>query len=105
MVIKWSPLAIDSLRNIYEFYLSQIGQEKAYEIISELRNETRYLLIFPEIGSTEMIDNVDYGYRYIVKRHCKIYYTIHSEYIRIAFIWDTRRDPLLLKQIASSSRK
>lgn len=105
MVIKWSPLAVDSLRNIYDFYLPQIGQHKAAEIVSELRNETRYLLIFPEMGSTEMINDADYGYRYIVKKHCKIYYTIHSEYVRIAFIWDTRRDPMLLKQTLTSSPK
>ena len=96
MVIRWSRLAVQSLREIYLFYLPQTGRSKARIIVNELRDETRFLLIFPEIGSRELVHGADHGYRYIIKGHYKIYYTVEPDYIRIAFVWDTRRNPKLL---------
>ena len=37
-------------------------------------------------------------YRYLVEKHCKIYYTVEADFIYIALIWDTRRDPKKLFQ-------
>lgn len=84
-------MAIASLRDIYDFYRPKTGRQKAKEIVNDLRNETRYLLIFPEMGAKEI--QVSASYRYIVRNHCKIYYTIFPNYILIAFVWDTRRNP------------
>lgn len=94
----WTPLAVDSLKDIYRFYLSQTGRAKARQIVDEIRSETRYLLIFPELGALEQSDILSEGYRYIVKNHCKIYYTVHPDHILIALVWDTRRNPELLRK-------
>ena len=32
-------------------------------------------------------------YRYLVEKHCKIYYTVDKDLIYVALIWDTRQDP------------
>lgn len=98
MVITWTPLAVDSLKDIYLFYLPQTGRAKAREIVNQIRLETRYLLIFPELGALELSDSLLEGYRYIVKNHCKIYYTVHPDHISIALVWDTRRNPELLRR-------
>lgn len=98
MVIKWTRLAVDSLKDIYDFYLPQTGGPKARQIVDDIRNETRYLLIFPELGACEQADDLPHSYRYIVKHRCKIYYTTHPGYVRIAFVWDTRRNPEQLKK-------
>lgn len=98
MVIRWTKQAVDSLKIIYRFYLSTAGRDKALEIISAIRQETNYLLLFPKMGQVEYIQPEFSRYRYIVKGHCKIYYTIHPQYIRIAFVWDTRQDPKQLAQ-------
>ena len=86
MVIKWSPLAIQSLEEVYDFYLAQADATIAHRIITEIRQETRYLLI-----STM--------YRYVIKHHHKILYTIKKDCILIAYVWDTRRDPKTLAKI------
>lgn len=96
MVIQWTPQAVKSLADIYHFYLPETGRTKALAIVSELREATKYLLIFPEMGAIEYVDGEPTAYRYLVKNHCKIYYTVQTTYIRIAFVWDTRRNPRLL---------
>lgn len=98
MVIRWTPLARKSLQDIYQFYYPKTGRIKALQIVSEIEKETEYLLIFPELGACEEIGNKKTFYRYIIKNNCKLYYTIHPEYIRINFIWDTRRNPEYLRQ-------
>lgn len=99
MVIRWTPLAKSSLKEIYSFYLPQAGKKKALEIVTQIKEETRYLLSFPEIGMTEEIEGEKTSYRYLLKKHIKIYYTIKKQYIRIDFVWDTRRNPTYLRNI------
>lgn len=98
MVVTWTPLAVNSLNDIYRFYLPQTGRNKALQIVEEIRNETRYLLIFPELGAIEQSDSLPDNYRYIIKNCCKIYYTVHSDHINIALVWDTRRNPEHLRE-------
>lgn len=99
MVIRWSEQAVKSLRSIYKFYQAKAGNNVARKIVTDIRKETYYLLIFPEMGSKEIINGHTTEYRYIVKNHCKIFYTPFPNYILIAFIWDTRRNPQLLQDI------
>ena len=103
MVIKWSSLARQSLKEIYQFYLPNTGKEKARNIVNELKRETRYLLIFPEMGQKEPVDIQIHNYRYIVKGHYKIYYIVFPTYILIGPIWDTRQNPDSLKRLLNSS--
>lgn len=99
MVIKWAPIAKQNLQDIYYFYLPNIGRKKALEIVKWIKDETKYLLVFPQLGPFEMIDGMPTSYRYIIKRHWKIYYTIEDKYIRIAVVWDTRRNPEMLRRL------
>lgn len=99
MVIKWTPLAKKSLKDIYRFYLPDTGRNKAFEIVQQIKDETNYLLTFPEMGMREELDGKLSTYRSIVKNHCKIYYTIEKKYIRIALVWDTRRNPDTLRYL------
>lgn len=98
MVIHWTSQAIKSLEDIYHFYLPETGRTKALAIVSELREATKYLLIFPEMGAVEYIEGKPTAYRYLVKNHCKIYYAVQATCIQIAFVWDTRRNPRLLSR-------
>lgn len=99
MVIRWSKQAVESLKDVYRFYLPQAGAETARRIVEDIRTETRYLLVFPEMGSREVIDGKPTDYRYIVKRHCKIFYLVCPDYVLIAFVWDTRRNPQYLEAL------
>ena len=99
MVIKWSPLAIHGLEEVYNFYLNQANEAVAQRVITEIRQETRYLLIFPTIGSIHGQNGKVTPYRYIIKHHHKILYTIKEDCILIAYVWDTRRNPKTLAKI------
>ena len=104
MVIYWLQQARDSLREIYKFYKATAGKEVAGKevagkIRTEIYQETRYLLIFPTIGSREE----GTPYRYLIKRHCKIFYSIRKERIFIELIWDTRRNPEVLQQLLNNN--
>lgn len=101
MVVKWSPIAKRNLQDIYYFYLPDTGRKKALEIVKWIKDETKYLLIAPQAGPFEIIDDKQTSYRYLIKRHWKIYYTVEDKYIRIAFVWDTRRDPQMLRRLLS----
>ncbi len=95
MVIYWLQQARNSLHGIYKFYEATSGKKTADKIRMEIYQETRYLLIFPTIGSKEEGTR----YRYIIKRHCKIFYTIRDNNIFIELVWDTRRNPEVLRQL------
>lgn len=99
MVIKWSPLAKKSLKDIYLFFLPDTGKTKAKEIVQRIKDEANYLLTFPEMGMREEVDGKLSSYRSIIRNHCKIYYTIEKKYIRIALVWDTRRNPETLRYL------
>lgn len=43
MVIRWTPQAVRSLKEIYQFYLPETGRAKALSIVSELRDTIRYI--------------------------------------------------------------
>ena len=58
-----------------------------------------YLGLFPQMGASETVDCILTPYRYLVKDHFKIYYTVQKAHIRIAFVWDTRQDPELLTKL------
>lgn len=99
MVIRWLEQARDSLHEIYTFYETTAGKKIADKIRTEIYQETRYLLIFPNIGKKEEGTR----YRYIIKRHCKIFYSIRENNILIELIWDTRRNPELLQQLLKNN--
>ena len=99
MVIKWSPLAISSLEEVYNFYMNQANETVAQRIIAEIRQETRYLLIFPAMGSVHEQNGKTTPFRYVIKHHHKILYAIKEDCILIAYVWDTRRNPKTLAKI------
>ena len=99
MVIRWVQQARDSLREIYKFYEATAGKNIADKIRKDIYLETQYLLIFPTIGQKEEGTR----YRYILKRHCKIFYSIRENCIFIELIWDTRRNPTVLRQLLTNN--
>ena len=99
MVIRWLQQARDSLREIYEFYETVAGKNIADKIRHEIYQEAQYLLIFPAIGQKEEGTR----YRYIIKRHCKIFYSVGEDCIFIELIWDTRRNPEVLRQLLTNN--
>lgn len=95
MKVIWSNLAEDSLISIYKYYREVAGIKIARKIKIEIFEATRLLIKHPDSGQIEEVLNpLDEGHRYLVKRHHKIIYKRVEEGILITDIFDTRQDPI-----------
>lgn len=98
MRIVWNEQAKLQIENIFKFNQAIFGTPKAIQVIQSIKQHISLLKLFPQMGSIEQnIVSEIYPYRYLIKKHCKIYYTIESDYIYIMLIWDTRQDPEKLR--------
>ena len=97
MKVIWSNLAESSLISIYKYYREVAGIQVANKIRFEIFEATKLLIKHPNSGQIEMmLESLNEGHRYLVKRNHKIIYRIVNEGILITDIFDTRQDPIKL---------
>ena len=94
--VKFTDTAKEDLRNI-AIYIAEQSKEKnlAVNFVNELREKTKILESFPEIGSLPN-DNVmkSMGYRFLVHKEYLIfyYYDAKQETSYILAVFHSRRD-------------
>ena len=94
MKIIWDPLVKEQIEQLFRFNQTAFGSIKAKRIIESIYQHIYLLKKFPLMGTIEQnTTNREQPYRYLIEKHCKIYYTVDSDTIYIALIWDTRQDP------------
>ena len=94
MNIIWDPLVKQQIEDIFRFNQTAFGTQKAKSIIQSINHHIHLLKQFPFMGAIEQSTTSRIlPYRYLVEKHCKIYYTVDDKNIYIALIWDTRQDP------------
>lgn len=94
MKIIWDPRVKQQLEQIFKFNQLAFGTSKAQRIIESIYHHILLLKKFPLMGCIEQSTaNRKQPYRYLVEKHCKIYYTVDTDTIYIALIWDIRQDP------------
>lgn len=99
MKLKWNPEVKQQLEDIFRYNQTLFGTKKSKAIIQSIKTHILLLKQFPQLGPVEQNTlSRTAPYRYIVEKHCKIYYTIEPEYVYIAIIWDTRQDPEKLRK-------
>lgn len=100
MKIIWDTQVKQQLEDLFRFYQAMFGTKKAKSIVLSIKQHVLLLKQFPQLGPVEQ-DTIQRAtpYRYLTKKYCKIYYLIESDYIYIALLWDTRRDPELLQKL------
>ena len=94
MKIIWDPLVKQQIEQIFRFNQTTFGTSKAKHIVESIYQHINLLKKFPLMGPIEQ-NTTDWAppYRYLVEKHCKIYYTVDKDVIYVALIWDTRQDP------------
>lgn len=94
MKIEWDSQAIQQLEQVFRLNQILFGTKKAKAIIQSIQHHIVLLKQFPQMGAIEQ-NTIQRSspYRYLIEKHCKIFYTIESDTIFIALIWDTRQDP------------
>lgn len=94
MKIIWDPLVKQQIEQIFRFNQTTFGTSKAKHIVESIYQHINLLKKFPLMGTIEQ-NTTDWAppYRYLIEKHCKIYYTVDKDVIYVALIWDTRQDP------------
>lgn len=90
MVVIWSALAEEQLNDILDYYLKEVSFSTAQTILETLVCSTNRLIEFPCLGKLIAENPL---YRVLVEGHYKIIYSIEEDYIRIAFLFDSRQNP------------
>jgi len=101
MVVKWTELAEDKLKQIFDYYLDVAGYNVAQKIVAKIKNSSDLLEIMPVMAPIEKdLEKHKFVFRsLIVGKIFKIVYFIDdkAECVIIATIWDCRRDPEILQ--------
>ena len=107
MVVRWSTVAEERLKNIFNYYFDVASQKVATRIVSEIIEACDSLELMPFKAPVEKdLAGCDLVYRsLVVKKIFKIIYHINlkTDSVLIATIWDCRRSPLLLKDEISKT--
>lgn len=93
--IKYSPEALNDLREIQKLLIENWGDEVASKIIKRLFTQVNRLVMFPLSGVNlgKLID-VSTDYRYIFTEKNYIFYHVHDGEIRIVRILNERQNYL-----------
>lgn len=95
MKIIWSRKAASSFNQIETYILRRFGEKTQQEFRVEVENLVNTLAIMPELGKIDpLFAHRKQLYRsIIVRRLNKIVYYVKDDTLRIAAMWDTRREP------------
>lgn len=94
MKLLWSEQSMQALKNVFEFYKKNAGDEVALRIRNQIIGGALQLLDHSEMGQVEpLLDHKKQGHRSLIKGHCKIIYMIIDDDILITDVFDTRQDP------------
>ncbi|MDN3596128.1 type II toxin-antitoxin system RelE/ParE family toxin [Zunongwangia endophytica] len=92
--IIWSDFAINSLKEIYDYYKSNVHLRIAKKIKSEILQTTNQLKTSPELGQIEFyLEELNRSHRYIISGNYKIIYRIKGNQVLINDVFDVRRNP------------
>jgi plasmid stabilization system protein ParE len=99
MRIEWSEFAKTQLRDIFNYYNSNVSLRVAQKIVGKIIASTRILSYNPLGAQREwLLEESPREYRRLIAGNYKIIYYVKDDVVRIADIWDTRRNPETLRR-------
>lgn len=94
MKVYWTKFALNSLKEIYDYYKVNVSKSVADKIKNSLLLSTRQLETQPFSGTIEiLLESVNEEHRFILKGNYKIIYKVQSKRIFITDVFDTRQNP------------
>jgi plasmid stabilization system protein ParE len=99
MKVVWQPLAMQDLRDIYDYYVDKASLKYAKELKKKILDSSKYLSKHPEMGQIEENTRLSKGvYRYfLVEENYKVLYIISETDINILGVFDNRQSPDKMK--------
>lgn len=89
MEVSWSSLAKAQLDDIIDYYELNASPKVARRLFETLVDAADRLINFPYLGKMAEANPI---YRILVEGNYLIIYSIEEDYIRIAFLFDSRQD-------------
>lgn len=100
--IYWTDFSKSELKEIFSYYKENASLRVAKDLIFGIENKTTILKTQPNIGQKEeLLKNREQGFRYLVFKNYKIIYWINikKNWVEISDVFDTRQNPLKMKEI------
>jgi plasmid stabilization system protein ParE len=101
MNIVWSDDAIESVDYTADYIEEHFGTERCIAFYDEVQTEADSLFDFPQKGPIdEDLKGGKYEYRSLgIGKLSRLIYRIDGETIRILYLWNTRQNPITLKEM------
>ncbi len=97
--VTWTDFAERQLDLIFDYYLLKVGYGVANKIISNVIRSVEILRSHPESGQMEpSLPSMPNGVRYLVEGNYKILYFFSGKSVAVIDVFDTRRNPKLIKR-------
>lgn len=100
MNIEWSELAEHQLKQIFDYYTSQVSTTSAIKIVENVLGKVSLLQNKPLLGAKEeLLKEYPEEFRFLIARNYKIIYWKSADTITIASVFDCRQNPVKMKKI------
>lgn len=94
VIIEWSDKSKNQIRDIFDYYSSQISPQLAKKIVQTILVKPNILVQQPNIGKREdILLKIDPRIRVLIEGHFKIVYLREKGKIIILSVFDSRQDP------------
>jgi len=100
MTIVYTEQSLNSLQDLIYFLIEEQGipLETTIKLRGELFDKTEKLINQPYLGQIEeYLEHLDKGHRRLIHEHIKIIYRVEKNIIYITDFFDSRQDPLKMK--------
>ncbi len=103
MEVVWSHLARETFAELLQFVEELFNREVAQRVADSIIEYTDLLRSFPRAGYIDIqLSTEEIEVRLMNCKKSAIYYTIEGETVVIVAIFDTRRNPTIIKKIVHS---
>ena len=93
--IFWTPIGLESLREVQSFILEHWNQHVLDYFIDLIDKRIDQLKSNPKLAP--IIESTEYR-KLLIHKNVSIFYTLESEIIKILLVWDNRQDLRTLKE-------
>jgi len=99
MKVIWTDFAIESLKDIFDYYSLKAHKEVAHKIRKQILESTKQLKNNPESGQIEFnLEKLNKNHRYVTSGNYKVIYQIFENQVTINDVFDTRQNPVKIER-------
>jgi plasmid stabilization system protein ParE len=100
MKVIWTRKAKSRIKDIFYFYSKKVSTALANRIIAGIAQKPSRLLKHPELGQREKsLEDIHPELRFLIEGNYKLIYLRETEHLVIVSVFDTRQNPIKLREI------